>query len=141
MLYFVNLHRPTYQESTPTSNIALLILCSRQAIVPLCRPGGVRAARFNPPPPSVGVQGVSDYVCIKTKFFPKSCAKFLDPPFNSPPAPPRIPPDLRKTLPFAVSNFGIIFGMPFSRFRLPFWLNFGAYFLICASLFRALNFH
>ena len=45
--YFVNLHRPTYQESTPTSNIARLILCSRQAIVPLCRPGGVRAARFN----------------------------------------------------------------------------------------------
>ena len=43
----VNFHRPTYQEFTPTSNIALLILCSRQAIVPLCRPGGVRAARFN----------------------------------------------------------------------------------------------
>ena len=35
------------QAVTPTSNIALLILCSRQAIVPLCRPGGVRAARFN----------------------------------------------------------------------------------------------
>ena len=35
---------------------------------------------MNPPPPSVEVQGVSDYVCIKTKFFPKSCAKFLDPP-------------------------------------------------------------
>jgi hypothetical protein len=35
VLYFVNLHRPTYQESTPTCNIALLILCSRQAIVPL----------------------------------------------------------------------------------------------------------
>ena len=43
----VNFHRPTYQEFTPTSNIALLILCSRQAIVPLCRPGGVRTARFN----------------------------------------------------------------------------------------------
>ena len=50
----VNFHRPTYQEFTPTSNIALLILCSRQAIVPLCRPGGVRAARFNPPPPFRG---------------------------------------------------------------------------------------
>ena len=79
-LYCVNFHRPTSQEFTPTSNITLLILCSRQAIVSLCRPGGVRAARFNPPPPSVGVQGVSDYVCIKTKFFPKSCAKFLEPP-------------------------------------------------------------
>ena len=38
------------QAVTPTSNIALLILCSRQAIVPLCRPGGVRAARFNKHP-------------------------------------------------------------------------------------------
>ena len=46
-LYCVNFHKQTYQKITPTSNIALLILCSRQAIVPLCRRGGVRAARFN----------------------------------------------------------------------------------------------
>ena len=43
----VNFHRPTNQEFTPTSYITLLILCSRQAIVSLCRPGGVRAARFS----------------------------------------------------------------------------------------------
>ena len=45
--FVVSTSTATYQEFTPTSNIALLILYSQQAIVPLCRPGGVRAARFN----------------------------------------------------------------------------------------------
>ena len=92
-------------------------------------------------PPPWGFKACRTTFVSRPNSFQNPVPSSWNPPFNSPPAPPRIPPVLWKTLPFAVSNFGIIFGMPFSRFRLPFWFNFGAYFLICASLFRALNFH
>ena len=83
-LYCVNFHRPTSQEFTPTSNITLLILCSRQAIVSLCRPGGVRTARFNPPP--LALPGFS---ACQTKFqSPKihssNLIMLLAPPSSSP---------------------------------------------------------